>query len=259
MAREYLGKYRNESMRLSNYDYGRGGKYYITICTNKMKHYFGEVIESASDNMEAEQTNPFSTSATISNKTLQNSLRNIINNFYLHIMKKIEIISSLQQNHQAFCDYIQSLSADDFMHQKKEKWTAGQQIDHIVKSVSPVALAFGLPRIAPRLLFGKSKRPSKTYEGVVEKYKLKLSKGGKASGRFVPKEVSLQQRYLLPKQVMYYTNELCKKIEKSSEEELDVYLLPHPLLGKMTFREMLYFTIYHVEHHHEITKRDLKG
>ncbi len=172
-------------------------------------------------------------------------------------MKKEDIIQVLKQNHQQFADYIQSLSADDFMHRKEEKWTAGQHADHIVRSVSPVAMALGLPRIAPRLLFGKSKRPSKTYEDLVEKYKNKLAKGGKASGRFVPKPVGLQEKHLLPKQVMYYVNQLCKKVEKSTEEELDQYILPHPLLGKLTFREMLYFTAYHVEHHHQIAQRDL--
>jgi DinB superfamily len=85
----------------------------------------------------------------------------------------------------------------------------------------------------------------------------KLAKGGQASGRFVPKEISPQEKPLLPKAIMHYTNELCKKLEKLSEEELDTYLLPHPLLGKLTFREMLYFTAYHAEHHHLIAKRDL--
>jgi hypothetical protein len=118
-------------------------------------------------------------------------------------------------------------------------------------------MAFKLPRLAPRLLFGKTNRPSKTYEGVVEKYVKQLNKGGKASGRFVPKSVGLQEKAFLPRQVMYYTDQLCKQVEKASEEDLDNYILPHPLLGKLTFREMLYFTIYHVQHHHAITKRDL--
>jgi len=33
-------------------------------------------------------------------------------------------------------------------------------------------------------------------------------------------------------------------------------LLPHPLLGKVTVREMLYFTIHHVQHHHALVERD---
>jgi len=172
-------------------------------------------------------------------------------------MNKTAIISQLQTNHQKFADYIDSLTINEFIQKNGDKWSAGQQIAHIVQSVSPVNMAFSLPRIVPKLMFGKSKRSSKTYEALVEKYQSKLAKGGKASGRFVPKEVSLQEKRMLPKQMMYYCNKLCKQVEKSSEEELDKYILPHPLLGKLTFREMLYFTSYHVVHHLEITKRDL--
>lgn len=172
-------------------------------------------------------------------------------------MKKQEIIQSLQTNHQQFADEIQALSADEFLFRKGEKWSAGQHADHIVKSVSPVVMALGLPRFVPKLMFGKSKRPSRTFEGLIEKYQVKLAKGGKASGRFVPKEVGLQQKHFLPKQIMYYTNQLCKQVEKLSDQELETLLLPHPLLGKLTFKEMLYFTAYHVEHHSNILKRDL--
>jgi hypothetical protein len=34
--------------------------------------------------------------------------------------------------------------------------------------------------------------------------------------------------------------------------------LPHPLLGKLTLREMIYFTIYHVQHHHKLVQNQLK-
>lgn len=36
---------------------------------------------------------------------------------------------------------------------------------------------------------------------------------------------------------------------KWSDKALDSYLLPHPLLGKMTVREILFFTLYHNLHH----------
>src|SRR5687767_13050706 len=130
-------------------------------------------------------------------------------------MNKQEIIQSLLRNHQQFADYIQALTIAEFLHQKDDKWTAGQQIDHIVKSVRPVNMAFSLPRMVPKFMFGKSKRPSKSYEQLVEKYQHKLSTGGKASGRFVPKEVGLQEKQMLPKQMMHYCNQLCKQVEKS--------------------------------------------
>ena len=38
--------------------------------------------------------------------------------------------------------------------------------------------------------------------------------------------------------------------------DLDAVLLPHPLLGKLTVREMLFFTVYHVQHHRALVERD---
>ena len=43
MTTKYQNKYRIESARLKNWDYGSNGSYFITICTKKRKHYFGEI------------------------------------------------------------------------------------------------------------------------------------------------------------------------------------------------------------------------
>ena len=42
-----------------------------------------------------------------------------------------------------------------------------------------------------------------------------------------------------------------KKLDSFEEDDLDKYLIPHPVLGKLTIREMLYFTICHTLHHHK--------
>ena len=52
---------------------------------------------------------------------------------------------------------------------------------------------------------------------------------------------------------------LCSRLERMDEKQLDAYLLPHPLLGKLTLREMLYFTIYHVEHHGRLVAAQQAG
>jgi len=85
----------------------------------------------------------------------------------------------------------------------------------------------------------------------------KLENGGKATRRFIPRTITLNQKETIIKALNKNTSVLCSKVEKFTEQELDTLILPHPLLGKLTIREMLYFTIYHVGHHHEITKRNL--
>ena len=65
----------------------------------------------------------------------------------------------------------------------------------------------------------------------------------------MPKKVDQNQGQKLKENLKNELVKLCLSIEKISEEDLDYYVLPHPLLGKLTLREMLYFTIYHVKHH----------
>jgi putative transposase len=43
MTDKFKGKYRNESARLQNWDYGWDAPYFITICTKDRVHHFGEI------------------------------------------------------------------------------------------------------------------------------------------------------------------------------------------------------------------------
>lgn len=165
-------------------------------------------------------------------------------------MNKTELIQLLETNHNTFIQLMEGLSAADFEKQTADKWTPGQQLEHILRSVSPVSLAFSLPGFVLRLVFGKANRPSRSYEALVAKYHAALQKGGKASGRFeVKKPVPVENRNSLLTALRRTVLQLNRLSAATSEADLDKYILPHPLLGKLTLREMLYFTAYHVQHH----------
>jgi hypothetical protein len=189
----------------------------------------------------------------------QKTIQSLLQFLFFSKMNKPQIIQLLQQKHNAFIAYIQTLTVEEFLYAPTGKWTAAQQLDHIHKSVKPLTQAMGYPKFVPRLLFGKANRPSKTYEQLIKRYNEKLALGGRASGQFVPPTIAANQKDALIKLIVASVNKLCKRIEKFSETELDILILPHPLLGKITIREMLYFTAYHVEHHENIIKRDLKN
>ena len=44
LQNKFQGKYRIPSARWRNWDYGDEGAYFVTICTKRMKHYFGEIV-----------------------------------------------------------------------------------------------------------------------------------------------------------------------------------------------------------------------
>ena len=171
-------------------------------------------------------------------------------------MNKQEIINKFVENHKIFIGYINTLDEAKFTHSKEDKWTAGQQLDHIYRSVSPLTIIFSLPKFIAKLVFGKANRPSITYEEVINKYQKKLQEGGRASGRFVPKEIPFRAKDGLVKKLKKTLNILANQLDRFDEKQLDQIIIPHPLLGKMTVREMMYFTIYHVEHHREITVKN---
>ena len=45
------------------------------------------------------------------------------------------------------------------------------------------------------------------------------------------------------------------KVVTAIKKQLDTYILPHPVIGKLSIREMLYFTHLHTVHHCEIIKK----
>jgi len=174
-------------------------------------------------------------------------------------MKKSEIQQRLQENHHRFIKQIMDLPEADFLKSTNGKWTAGQQLDHLVKAVNPVNLALLLPGFLLKIVFGKANRASRSYDALVEKYQSKLAAGGKASAPFIPKPVAVGDREKLSKRLHALTASMVHRINSFSEAQLDTFILPHPLLGKLTFREMLYFTIYHAEHHEKQVLKNLEN
>ena len=164
-------------------------------------------------------------------------------------MTKDEIKKALMERHTEFVTYINSLSEQNFMSSSQNKWTAGQQLDHICRSTAPLVLGLKLPAFIPKLLFGTLKRPARDYAELVKKYQSVLDNGGKASGRFIPKKVDFNGREKLKNQLLENVAKINNALDSFSDSDLDRILLPHPLLGKLTIREMMYFTLYHVDHH----------
>ena len=167
---------------------------------------------------------------------------------------KPQIISALNEKIDAFNTYIEPLSKEQFEVTPNGKWSAGQNLDHLIRAIKPLQLAYGLPKFALLILFGKTNRSSRTYDELVTKYKTKLAAGGKASGPFIPPVISFEKKESLIRKYKEQKQKLITKIDKQTEKDLDTYILPHPLLGKVTLREMLFFTIHHNEHHLELLK-----
>ena len=133
------------------------------------------------------------------------------------IKDKLQIISALNEKIDAFNRYIESLDKEQFESAPNGKWSAGQNLDHLIRAIKPLQLAYSLPKFALLILFGKTNRSSRTYDELVVKYKAKLTAGGKASGPFVPKKIVFEQKDELIKN---YARQKQKLIRKKSLSRL---------------------------------------
>lgn len=162
-------------------------------------------------------------------------------------LTKEEIISQLQLGFSEVEKTILDAPADKLFLKPSEKWSAAENIEHLVLSVKPLSLAFRLPKLVLRY-FGKPNRPCRTYHEVVTRYQSKLSAGGKATSAFIPAPKTSDRNALVAR-FNHHNQNFLKSLKNWNEADLDRYLLPHPLLGKLIVREMLFFTIYHTQHH----------
>jgi len=171
------------------------------------------------------------------------------------IHTQADLRAALKNNATEFVAAVQEIPNADFEATPNGKWSAGQNLDHLIRSVQPVSLAFSLPRFLLRLSFGKPNRALRSYEDIVQRYHDKLAAGGVATGAFVPPTIALANKDKLIATYHKHHENLDRRLAAYDNTDLDQYLLPHPLLGKLTLREMLYFTIYHTQHHTETLKK----
>ena len=166
------------------------------------------------------------------------------------INTKEELIDILEESNQRVTEWFKAIPAKNFFTRQGEVWSASDNLDHLTKAHKPIVLALKLPKITLRAMFGKPDKASISYEELCQKYRDEIAKGAQASGRYLPNQQAPDsdveaKKQDLSNQFSNASKALVAAAAKWDDEELDEYLLPHPILGKLTIREMLFFTIYH--------------
>ncbi len=173
-------------------------------------------------------------------------------------MTRDDILHKLDAVDSEGAAYWGAFDAPAFFAKLGDAWSPAENVRHLVKSIRPVTQAMKMPRIVLRLKFGKPAHESVSYDQLVERYHGLLAAGGNA-GRFAPsprEEHDLEARRA---EILAQQREanlaLRAAIGRWPEASLDRHQLPHPLLGNLTVREMLYFTLYHQLHHIAVVER----
>jgi hypothetical protein len=174
-------------------------------------------------------------------------------------MTKNEIITASENIFKQFSETCSNINDAGLFARPANKWSVAENIQHLIISTKTTTLAWKLPKFLVKWIGGTPNRKSSTFEELKDKYYKKLSEGAQASGRFIPNPIEI--KYGKQKLLQNWNTATEKYIfslsTKRNEADLDNYLAKHPLLGRITLRELCYFTIFHTEHHLNSIQKNL--
>ncbi|MDX1407461.1 MAG: hypothetical protein R3330_04990, partial [Saprospiraceae bacterium] len=84
-------------------------------------------------------------------------------------MSKKEIQDALDDAAREVVQWFDS-HQDRWEYAPPEKWTSGQHLEHLIRSIRPLCKALRAPKVALRLSFGKPNRPIRDLPTIQAKY-----------------------------------------------------------------------------------------
>ena len=171
-------------------------------------------------------------------------------------MDKTKIGDLLEEKHNELFDWLAHQPIENWGKGPLEKWTTGQHILHLVNSLQLLNNALSYPKFVLKYKFGVCNRASRDYSVVAKNYQQKLIDNLDKAQKFNQglKKPSLKERERLLTRLQIQEKKLQYKTKKISDKNLDSLVIPHPLMGKMTLREIIMWTAHHTAHHLETLK-----
>jgi len=170
-------------------------------------------------------------------------------------MEKQQLQRELHEVHNNFISFLAKLSGATYSRALPGRWSAGQHLDHILKSVTAVNRGITNAKFMQPVEQVISNRAPMDISGLQALYRQKAGGGATAPPQFAPGDAGWREREQLFMNVEAAVNELCQMITDLPDAQLDGLALPHPLLGWLSLREMMYFTIFHGAHHFDLAKK----
>lgn len=169
-----------------------------------------------------------------------------------------EILVELERTTQLITDYFASLEEEAFFAHPPKVWSPAENLAHLSKSVRSATLGLKVPQAFSGLVWGAAE--SRSYDELVGAYKQALAAGGESPTQYLPEIAEPVGDKAAAKQAILQrwqqsTAKLAAAAAGWEDADLDKARVPHPLLGKFTIRELLFFTLYHNMHHMNDARR----
>ncbi|MEN0002643.1 MAG: DinB family protein [Bacteroidota bacterium] len=158
------------------------------------------------------------------------------------------LLQLLRESFQKIQAHLQDYDAAQlFELEQADKWSAAGHLQHLIQSNASIASEFKEPK--NRLsAFGKPAQPETNYQALRARY-TKGVVGVKAPASLQPQLTPAATIEPLFQNWQMILHKFEQRLANWTEEELDQYTIPHPFLGALSARQMLYFALFHNEHH----------
>jgi hypothetical protein len=160
-------------------------------------------------------------------------------------MTKQQLVDAFLKNHRDVVAYIAAMPADKLDVSVNGKWPPRQQLGHIYLTIVPFTRALASKEFIAEK-FGKAERAGWDMDTVRANY---LQTSRKAPEVYDPVLNAPTDIAELQGKIEDTLAVIQQHFENYTEEDMDSLVLPHPLLGKLSIREMFYLMSYHPLHH----------
>ena len=166
-----------------------------------------------------------------------------------------EIAAEIRRVHAASVSYWSSYSTSEFFRRPEPSvWAPVDQVRHLTTALRAMERGLRVPRLILGLLFRRPRGPSRPFTALAADYRAALAAGARAAPAFVPEAVppgaaTETTRARIMSDHAAAIEALATTLERWPEAALDRYRLPHPVLGRLTAREVGFFALYHNVHH----------
>lgn len=148
------------------------------------------------------------------------------------------------------------MNDETFFH-NNGKWSPAEQLEHLRLSLHKSWQGLFIPKFILRMMFKKPQQTPLPFEELQEKYDLLLARGAKATKEYIPQlQNNKRSKEQIIERFKHTANRYLNQIKYYWEEEnIDQFQFPHPILGIITARELMYFNLFHSWHHYRSMKQ----
>lgn len=166
-------------------------------------------------------------------------------------LDQLELIEQFNNAKNELLEFYTSIPENIFFSKPENGWSPQENIKHLYSATFVLALFIRKELKFLLLLFGRG-NSKKSIPEIIKIYNNKLNSGSGAgffSPLFASNIIDIGKKNSEIKSLIDSIQELINVLPSWTEEELDNTNIVHPILGILSVREMLYFSLYHLYHH----------